>query len=219
MTAELNFDTVLNMNLTRRQREILEFIRTSRARDGFPPTRAEIVRHFGFKSPNSAQCHLRALAEHGAIRLVPGTARGIIPNDEPKAPGSGPGGFRVPLIGRVTAGTPVLAVENHEDDLSLDPRQFRPRPDYALRVQGSSMIDAGIHDGDLLLVHRSAEARNGQIVVARIGDEITVKRLRRRGRAVFLDPENASYEPIKVSSEDDFAIEGLGVGVIRPALS
>jgi repressor LexA len=207
------------MNLTRRQREILDFIRSSKARDGFPPTRAEIVRHFGFRSPNAAQCHLRALAEHGAIRLVPGTARGIIPNDDEQALPRGSNEFRLPLIGRVTAGTPVLAVENHEDDLTVDPRQFRPRPDYALRVQGNSMIEAGIHDGDLLLVHRTLEARHGQIVVSRIGDEVTVKRLRKRGRAIFLDPENRDYEPIKVQSDDDFAIEGLGVGVIRPALS
>jgi len=207
------------MNLTRRQREILEFIKKSKARDGFPPTRAEIVRHFGFRSPNAAQCHLRALAEHGAIQLIPGTARGIIPNEDSERTGPELAEFRVPLIGRVTAGTPVLAVENHEDDLMIDPKQFRPQPDYALRVQGSSMIEAGICDGDLLLVHRALEARHGQIVVARIGDEITVKRLRRRGRAVFLDPENADYEPIKVSSEDDFAIEGLGVAVIRTSLS
>jgi len=177
------------------------------------------VRHFGFKSPNAAQCHLRALAEHGAIRLVAGTARGIIPSDERESMPPKSSEFRVPLIGRVTAGTPVLAVENHDADLTIDPRQFRPQPDYALRVQGRSMIEAGIHDGDLLLVHRTVEARHGQIVVARIGDEVTVKRLRKRGRAVFLDPENADYEPIKISSEDDFAIEGLGVGVIRPALN
>jgi repressor LexA len=212
------------MNLTRRQREILEFIQSSKARDGFPPTRAEIVRHFGFKSPNAAQCHLRALAEHGAIRLIPGTARGIIPQDASSsaaskaAPRPGPNEFRVPLIGRVTAGTPVLAVENHEDDLMLDTRQFRPSPDYALRVQGDSMINASICDGDLLLVHRTREARHGQIVVARIGDEITVKRLRRQGRGLFLDPENANYAPIRVRPEDDFAIEGLGVGVIRSGL-
>jgi len=210
------------MNLTRRQQEILDFICLRKARDGYPPTRAEIVRHFGFKSPNAAQCHLRALADHGAIRLVPGTARGIIPNDDPIGDGPEPARslneFRVPLIGRVTAGTPILAVENHEDDLTLDPRQFRPPPDYALRVQGDSMIEAGIRDDDLLLVHRTPDARHGQIVVARIADEITVKRLRRRGRGLFLDPENANYDPIRVAPDDDFAIEGLGVGVIRAGL-
>jgi repressor LexA len=206
------------MKLTRRQQEILEFIRTSKARDGFPPTRAEIVRHFGFRSPNAAQCHLRALAEHGAIRLVPGTARGIIPADDLDTASPPLRDLRVPLIGRVTAGTPVLAVENHEDDLLVDPGQFRPRPDFALRVQGDSMIDAGIRDRDLLLVHRTPDARHGQIVVARLDDEITVKRLRRRGKAIFLDPENPDYEPIRVSPESGFAIEGLGVGVIRTGL-
>ena len=205
------------MKLTRRQQEILDFIVDSKARDGFPPTRAEIVRQFGFKSPNAAQCHLRALADHGAIQLVPGTARGIIPNTPPSA-SSGAMDHAVPLIGRVTAGTPILAVENHEDDLIVDPQQFRPRPNYALRVEGDSMIDAGIQDRDLLLVHRTPEANHGQVVVARIGDEVTVKRLRKRGRAVFLDPENTRYEPIKVKPEDGFAIEGLGVGVIRVGL-
>src|SRR6056297_851770 len=128
VTGELNFDTVLPMNLTRRQREILEFITASKARDGFPPTRAEIVRHFGFKSPNAAQCHLRALADHGAVRLMPGTARGIIPVQDKAEPPGAPGltldENRLPLIGRVTAGTPILAVENHEDDLVIDPKQF-----------------------------------------------------------------------------------------------
>ncbi len=207
------------MNLTRRQQEILDFILEAKTRDGFPPTRAEIVRHFGFKSPNAAQCHLRALADHGAIRLVPGTARGIIPTDIADGQTSPVLNHQVPLIGRVTAGTPVLAVENHEDDLIIDPKHFRPRPDYALRVQGDSMIDAGIQNGDLLLVHRTPEARHGQIVVARLEDEITVKRLRRRGRALYLDPENKHYEPIKIQPDDAFAIEGLGVGVIRSSLS
>ncbi|AKS42140.1 transcriptional repressor LexA [Wenzhouxiangella marina] len=204
------------MKLTSRQREILDYILECKARDGLPPTRAEIVRHFGFRSPNAAQCHLRALAEHGAIRLVPGRARGIVPVDPPPTT---PSGARLPLIGRVTAGTPVLAVENREDDLLIDPARFRPRPDFALRVEGDSMIGAGIQDGDLLLVHRTPEARQGQIVVARVGDEITVKRLRKQGEKLFLDPENPNYRPIPVDADEDFAIEGLGVGVIRSTLN
>ena len=203
------------MDLTQRQREILDYIIDCKARDGMPPTRAEIVRHFGFRSPNAAQCHLRALAEHGAIRLMPGRARGIVPVEPASA--AAPGN-RLPLIGRVTAGTPVLAVENREEDILIDAAQFHPRPDYALRVEGESMVGAGIHDGDLLLVHRVPEARQGQIVVARLGDEITVKRLRKEGEQLFLDPENPRYQPIPVGRSEDFAIEGLGVGVIRPSL-
>jgi len=208
------------MKLTKRQQQILDYILDCKARDGLPPTRAEIVRHFGFRSPNAAQCHLRALADHGAIRLVAGRARGIVPvMDEsaasPTRAAALPG---LPLIGRVTAGSPVLAVENREDDLNIDPGFFHPRPDYALRVEGDSMIGAGIHSGDLLLVHRSPSADDGQIVVARIGDEVTVKRLRKRGRAVFLDAENPAYQPITVDGEEEFAIEGLGVGVVRPSL-
>jgi len=204
------------MKLTRRQQEILDYIIDRKARDGLPPTRAEIVTHFGFRSPNAAQCHLRALADHGAIRLVPGTARGIVPVETGPSPAIS--SHTLPLIGRVTAGTPVLAVENREDDLVIDAARFKPRPEYALRVEGDSMIGAGIHDGDLLLVHRTPEAQSGQIVVARLGDEITVKRLRRRGRGIYLDPENPDYRSIHVQTSDDFAIEGLGVGVIRPSL-
>ncbi len=204
------------MKLTRRQQQILDFIVDCKVRDGLPPTRAEIVNHFGFRSPNAAQCHLRALADHGAIRLVPGTARGIVPLQAGNAVPNP--SQTLPLIGRVTAGTPMLAVENREEDLLVDAGRFKPRPDYALRVQGDSMIDAGIQDGDLLLVHRAPEAQTGQIVVARLGDEITVKRLRRRGRGIYLDPENSRYQSIHVQTSDDFAIEGLGVGLIRPNL-
>ncbi|MFP4334117.1 MAG: transcriptional repressor LexA [Wenzhouxiangella sp.] len=202
------------MNLTARQREILDFIEDQLDRRGLPPTRAEIVARFGFASPNAAQCHLRALARHGAIELHPNQARGIVPagRNVPKA------GTRLPVIGRVAAGSPILAVENHEDDLSVDPAAFRPAPDYALRVTGDSMIEAGIFDRDLLLVHRTPEARSGQIVVARLGDEVTVKRLRRRGRGTWLEPANAQLAPIPVSGQDDFSIEGLGVGVLRTRL-
>lgn len=202
------------MNLTARQREILEFIEQQLRERGLPPTRADIVAHFGFASPNAAQCHLQALARHGAIELRPNQARGIVP----AGADSRASALSLPIIGRVAAGTPVLAVENHDDELRLDGSAFRPAPDYALRVEGDSMIEAGIFDRDLLLVHRSPEARSGQIVVARLGDEVTVKRLRRRGRGTWLDPANQRLEPIRVTAADDFAIEGLGVGVIRTRL-
>lgn len=204
------------MTLTNRQREILEFIEQQVEQRGLPPTRADIVDHFGFASPNAAQCHLRALAKRGVIELRPNQARGIIPIRAQASRRLDLNGL--PLIGRVTAGTPVLAVENHEDEIHLDKKSFQPAPDFALRVVGDSMIDAGIHDKDLLLVHKTEDARSGQIIVARLGDEVTVKRLRRRGRATWLEPANPRYEPIAVNSSDDFAIEGLGVGVIRTRL-
>jgi repressor LexA len=203
------------MKLTARQQQILDFIHERLARDGMPPTRAEIVRHFGFRSPNAAQCHLKALAERGAIELRPGTARGIVPSTRA---GAGTSELRIPIIGRVTAGTPILALENREQEMSVDPTMFQPRPDYILRVQGDSMIGAGIHDGDLLLVHKTPEARSGQIVVARIGEEVTVKRLRRQGPSMVLEPENEAYPIMRINPGEDFAIEGLGVGVIRPNL-
>jgi repressor LexA len=206
------------MRLTSRQQEILDFIRSCLQRDGLPPTRAEIVDHFGFRSPNAAQCHLRAMAERGAIRLMPGTARGIVPNDSTIDERPPESFDRLPVIGRVTAGKPVLALENREQELSVDRSLFHPRPDYLLRVLGDSMIGAGIADGDLLLVHKTPEAQSGQIVVARIGDEVTVKRLRKRGRGVFLEPENPDYDSLKITPDDEFAIEGLGVGVIRQRL-
>lgn len=204
------------MTLTNRQQEILDFIERQLDELGLPPTRADIVDHFGFASPNAAQCHLRALARRGAIELRPNQARGIIPlrnQARNRAQLSG-----VPLIGRVTAGTPVLALENHEDEIRLDRKRFRPAPDFALRVIGDSMIEAGIHDQDLLLVHKTPDARSGQIVVARLGDEVTVKRLRRCGRATWLEPANPRYAAITIQAGDEFAIEGLGVGVIRTQL-
>lgn len=206
------------MKLTTRQREILDYINTCVDADGMPPTRAEIVAHFDFASPNSAQCHLRALAARGAIELRAGTARGIIPvragRGEPPRPAR-----TVPVIARVAAGSPILAIENHDDEMTIDAGLFHPRPDYALRVHGDSMTGAGINDGDLLMVHRTPEAQSGQIVVARINDEVTVKRLRRRGRGIYLDAENPGYETIHVSRTDDFAIEGLSVGIIRSHLN
>jgi len=203
------------MKLTARQKEILDYIEHCMQVDGMPPTRAEIVEHFGFASPNAAQCHLRALARRGAIELRGGTARGIVPLDRGRTTTPRPDPLTMPVIGRVAAGSPLLAVENREDDVRVDPTLFKPRPDYALRVSGDSMINAGINDGDLLVVHRTPEARSGQIVVARINDEVTVKRLQRRGRSIRLQAENPRHEDVQVSRHDDFAIEGLGVGVIR----
>ncbi len=206
------------MKLTPRQQEILDYIEQCMQIDGMPPTRAEIVEHFGFASPNAAQCHLRALAARGAIELRKGTARGIVPLDRDRTNAGNRASLTMPVIGRVAAGSPLLAVENREDAIQVDPGLFRPRPDYALRVTGDSMINAGINDGDLLVVHRTPEARSGQIVVARINDEVTVKRLLRRGRGIRLKAENPHYEDIQVGSGDDFAIEGLGVGVIRAGM-
>jgi len=203
------------MELTARQREILDFVRSRMRIDGMPPTRAEIVEHFGFASPNAAQCHLRALAAHGAIELRPGTARGIVLREAHATPPDGDA-LTVPLIGRVAAGTPLLALVNRDDELHIDAGLFRPRPDYALRVHGESMTGAGIEDGDLLLVHATPQARPGQIVVARIDDEVTVKRYRVRAGNVVLAAENPDHPDIQVTAASEFAIEGLAVGTIRP---
>ena len=201
-------------DLTPRQAQILQWIRDFLAKAGFPPTRAEIARALGFKSANAAEEHLRALARKGAIELLPGASRGI------RLPGRARSGLSVlPVVGRVAAGAPLLAEEHIEDRYELDPRLFRPRADYLLRVVGASMRDAGILDGDLLAVHRVPEARNGQIVVARLGDEVTVKRFRRRGNLVRLLPENPAFAPIPVDlSREPLVIEGVGVGVVRRRL-
>jgi repressor LexA len=200
------------MKLSRRQTEILDYIQARVESDGLPPTRAEINRHFGFSSPNAAQSHLRALEKKGAIRLNPRLARGIVvlSTRENVAGRNG-----IPLIGRVAAGQPLLAIENQERIVELDPQLFQPRPDYLLRVTGNSMIGAGILDGDLLAVHRTPDARTGQIVVARINDEVTVKRLRRESDRITLEAANPEFDDIRVSSGDDFALEGLAVGVMR----
>ena len=195
--------------LTKRQADVLNVIRRSISDSGYPPTRAEIAQVLGFKSANAAEEHLKALARKGAIEMVPGASRGI------RLPG--PDGL--PLVGRVAAGAPVLAAEHIEEHIQLPPHFFRPEAHFLLRVKGDSMTDAGILDGDLLAVHNTPEARNGQIVVARINDEVTVKRLRRanrRSRQLQLLPENDAYDPIEVDlRNDDFAIEGLSVGVLR----
>jgi len=181
-----------------------------------PPTRAEIASGLGFSTPSSAEDHLQALARKGAIEMLPGASRGLRLKDFPGMPVQG----TLPLVGRVAAGNPILASENIEGRYRVDPALFSPRADYLLRVRGQSMRDAGILDGDLLAVHRTAEARNGQIVVARIGaaagDEVTVKRFRKRGREIVLQPENSAFEPIVVDPRaTPFAIEGVGVGLIR----
>ena len=177
-----------------------------------PPTRAEIAAGLGFSSPSSAEDHLRALAKKGAIDLLPGSSRGMRLKRTPGVPVQG----SLPLVGRVAAGSPILAVENVEAHFRVDPELFTPRADYLLRVHGASMKDAGILDGDLIAVHMTAEARPGHIVVARIDDEVTVKRFRRRGREILLMPENRAFEPIVVDARTTaFAIEGIGVGVLR----
>lgn len=193
-------------DLTARQEEILALIREWIETTGLPPTRAEIAERFGFSSPNAAEQHLKGLAKKGVLELVPGTSRGI----------RLPGGGGLPLVGRVAAGSPLLAQEHIERHVQVEAALFAPRADYLLRVRGMSMKDIGILDGDLLAVHKTAEAKNGQVVVARIGDEVTVKRLDKRGRTVRLLPENPELEPIVVdAARDELVIEGIAVGVIR----
>lgn len=197
--------------LTPRQQQILELIKQHIENTGYPPTRAEIANELGFKSPNAAEEHLRALARKGVIEMISGTSRGIrlLLEEEPSG---------LPLIGRVAAGEPILAVENIEDYLEVAANMFYPQADYLLRVHGMSMKNVGIMDGDLLAVHKADTAENGQIIVARIEDEVTVKRLKktRKRHEIMLLPENEELEPILVDlKEQDFAIEGLGVGVIR----
>lgn len=198
------------MNLTPRQREILDFIKNTLEVLGAPPTRAEISRAFGFASPNAAEDHLKALAKKGAIVLEPGSARGIRLVEQ----------LGLPLIGSVAAGSPILAVENVQGRYALDANLFSPKADFLLKVRGLSMIDVGIFDGDLLAVHRTQQARDGQIVVARLADEVTVKRLKRRPGGVELIAENPDFAPIIVDPERvDFAIEGIAVGLIRGSLT
>ena len=196
--------------LTAKQQEILTLIRQAIETTGLPPTRAEIAEAMDYSSHNAAEEHLRMLERKGAIEIVKGSARGIRLKD----------GGGIPLIGRVAAGSPILAEEHVQAHYQIDPALFNPRADYLLKVRGMSMRDAGIHDGDLLAVHKTSEARAGQVVVARLNDEVTVKRLRRRGAIVELLPENPEFEPIIVDTRrEEFVIEGLGVGVIRAGRS
>ena len=199
--------------LTKRQQQVLEIVKDHIEESGYPPTRVDISQKLGFKSPNAAEEHLKALAKKGAIVLTPGTSRGIRLPDNVKE--------GIPVVGRVAAGDPILAAENIEDNVDLPPSFFNPRADYLLRVKGDSMINVGILDGDLLAVHKTNEATSGQIVVARIESEVTVKRFKRtkNPNQIFLLPENDDFSPIEVDLENQaFQIEGRSVGVIRQNL-
>jgi repressor LexA len=197
-------------DLTPRQTEILRLIQHCIAETGMPPTRAEIARELGVRSANAAEEHLRALARKGVIALVPGTSRGIQLKDTMREQ------FGLPLIGRVAAGRPILAEENIEAHYRIDPSIFQPRPHYLLKVVGMSMKDVGILDGDLVAVHRTPDVRSRQIVVARLENEVTVKRYRQEGSVVWLMPENEAFEPIRVDlKEEPLLIEGIVVGVVR----
>lgn len=199
--------------LTKRQAEILQLVKDNITMTGMPPTRAEIAKQLGFKSANAAEEHLKALAKKGAIEIIPGTSRGLrliadVAN-EPEEHG-------LPLIGQVAAGEPILAQENIECHYRVDPNMFKPQADYLLRVNGMSMKDIGIMDGDLLAVHKTQQVSNGQVVVARVDDDVTVKRFERQGEQVILHPENTEFSPITVNLEfQSLEIEGLAVGIIR----
>ena len=202
--------------LTPRQAEVLELIKANMSETGMPPTRAEIAQKLGFKSANAAEEHLKALAKKGVIEIMPGTSRGIrlLLEEEEAAPEEN----GLPLIGKVAAGEPILAQEHIESHYQVDPALFHPRADFLLRVQGMSMKNIGIMDGDLLAVHKTQEVRNGQVVVARLDEDVTVKRFQRKGSQVWLLPENEDLEPIAVDlSCQQLTIEGLAVGVIRNA--
>ncbi|MBG7618399.1 transcriptional repressor LexA [Herbaspirillum sp. AP02] len=215
------------LKLTARQEQILNLIKNAIENTGFPPTRAEIAAELGFRSANAAEEHLQALARKGAIEISPGTSRGIRLRES----GATPSGsiarqmalphpalmqLSLPLIGRVAAGSPILAQEHVEKTYQLDPAMFPSKPDYLLKVRGMSMRDAGILDGDLLAVRKTDQARNGQIVVARLADEVTVKRYQKAGSVITLFPENPEFDPIIVKPDaDEFALEGLAVGLLR----
>jgi len=199
--------------LTPRQKEILHMIQEFIAEYGMPPTRADIARELGFKSANAAEEHLRALQKKGVLELVPGASRGIQLKDSLRDQ------MGLPLVGRVAAGSPILAEEHIETHYTIDPALFSPKPHYLLRVHGMSMKNAGILDGDLVAVHRTPEVRSRQIVVARVEDEVTVKRYRQDGSVVWLLPENEDFEPIEVDlNEQAMVIEGVVVGVIRDGM-
>lgn len=200
--------------LTPRQKEILHMIQEFIADYGMPPTRADIARELGFKSANAAEEHLRALQKKGVLELIPGASRGIQLKDSLREQ------MGLPLVGRVAAGSPILAEEHIETHYKIDSAIFNPRAHYLLRVYGMSMKNAGIFDGDLVAVHRTPEVRSRQIVVARVDDEVTVKRYRQDGSLVWLLPENEEFEPIKVDlSQQSMIIEGVVVGVIRDGMS
>lgn len=197
-------------NLTARQEQVLQLIKSYAQETGYPPTRAEIARILGYKSPNAAEEHIKALARKGAIEVIPGASRGIRLPEETS--------LGIPIVGRVAAGSPILAQEHIEDYCNIPANFFSPSADFLLRVSGMSMKDIGIMDGDLLAVHRTDQVRSGQIVVARIGEEVTVKRYKRIGNRLQVElwPENPDFDVIHVDlSDQEFAIEGLSVGVIR----
>jgi repressor LexA len=196
--------------LTPRQQEILELIQETLSETGMPPTRAEIAAALKFKSPNAADEHLKALQRKGVIDLIPGASRGIQLKDSLREQ------MGLPLIGRVAAGRPILAEEHIEARYQIDPHLFQPKPHYLLKVKGMSMKDIGIMDGDLVAVHRTPEVRNRQIIVARLENEVTVKRYKHEGSIVWLLPENEEFEPIRVDlKHDSLIIEGVVVGVLR----
>jgi repressor LexA len=227
--------------LTARQQEILDLIQTAISRTGAPPTRAEIASKLGFKSANSAEDHLKALARKGVIELVSGTSRGIrLQSDTVRSINAARGTrfssplagvsnataglgrvvqelaqLALPLIGRVSAGSPILAQEHVDQTYTVEGGLFQQQPDYLLKVRGMSMRDVGIIDGDLLAVKATREARNGQIIVARLGDDVTVKRLQRQNGHIELLPENPDFQTIVVGADQDFALEGIAVGLIR----
>jgi repressor LexA len=212
--------------LTARQQEVFDLIRRAIERTGFPPTRAEIAAELGFSSANSAEEHLRALARKGVIELAAGASRGIRlllagRDDSPHQftlPHASIMQLSLPLIGRVAAGSPILAQEHISQHYACDPALFSSKPDYLLKVRGLSMRDAGIFDGDLLAVQKKSEAKDGQIIVARLGDDVTVKRLKRRPNGIELIAENPDYENIFVQAGSaEFALEGIAVGLIRPS--
>lgn len=218
------------LKLTARQEQILNLIKEAIDNTGFPPTRAEIAQELGFRSANAAEEHLQALARKGAIEISPGTSRGIrlvgqaasdrasavAPIAVPPMPMFVPPTLMsLPLVGRVAAGSPILAQEHVEATYSVDPAMFSAKPDFLLKVKGWSMRDAGICDGDFLAVKKVDAAKNGQIVVARIGEEVTVKRYRKTGSTIELLPENPDFSVITVNPQDEFALEGLAVGLLR----
>lgn len=200
--------------LTPRQQQVFDLIKSKIDETGMPPTRAEIARELGFHSANAAEEHLKALARKQAIEIVPGASRGIrilldAANDQSEDEG-------IPLIGRVAAGEPILAQEHVEAHYKVDPAMFRPQADFLLRVHGESMKDIGILDGDLLAVHKTQDVHNGQVVVARVEDDVTVKRLERKGSTVLLHAENEAFSPIEVDLTcQALTIEGIAVGIIR----
>jgi repressor LexA len=207
------------LKLTARQEQILNLIKEAIDNTGFPPTRAEIAKELGFKSANAAEEHLQALARKGAIEIVSGTSRGIrlIGNSVPEPVPVIPPALlmSLPLVGRVAAGSPILAQEHVEANYNVDPAMFSARPDFLLKVRGWSMRDAGIMDGDFLAVKKVDSAKNGQIVVARLGDDVTVKRYRKTGELIELLPENPDFKVIRVEPEDEFVLEGLALGLMR----